>query len=112
MSQPMGIFHIPIAAFTILALVAGFCLMIAEPPRAAGDAEWAANVVPSVAGEPALLLKTEDSRFSAPRTEFQRVFTPGGAHGAVFVFHQPSFRLHATTGRIDIENTILLKLRI
>jgi hypothetical protein len=108
--------HAPIAAFTALVVMAGFCLA-AGPLRTAGFAAGKTinetdvtieSFVPSPAEEPALLSKTEDSQFTPPWTEFQRIFKP---RGEVFDAYRPAWGLGSKTGHVHLKNTILLKLR-
>jgi hypothetical protein len=104
-----------ITGFTILAIIAGFCFVPAEPPWAAGEtngiAGWADNFIPSAA-EPALFIKTEDSRLNVPRAEFQRILIPCGTHGTASESCYPPAGTNSNVSFTDIKTTILLKLRI
>jgi hypothetical protein len=109
-------FRILITGFTIFVAVAGFCFVSVEPPRAAGAANgvagWVDNFIPSAAEEPALFIKTEDSRSGSPQTEFQRMFIPCGTHGTASEICYPSAGTSSNISLTGIKTTILLKRRI
>jgi hypothetical protein len=110
------LFHIPAAVFTGIAVMVNFCL-VALPEAAEFAVEkpgggTVESFIPSPAEEPALLLKTEDPRFSSPWTEFQRIFKARGNQGGPFASYRPVWGISSSTGYINLKNSILLKLRI
>jgi hypothetical protein len=83
--------------------------------RAGNTEERIGNVIPSPAGEPALLTKTDDLRHMPLRTGSQRIFDPckpGGIYSTAFALCRPSFRTNSNFDYINVKNTILLRLRI
>jgi hypothetical protein len=114
------LFRVLTAAFTVLAVMIGFCFAALEPPQAAGFEiggtggliEEADNFIPSPAEAPALLTKTSDTQFVPLRTGFQRIFIPCGTHGAASAFYQLRFRTNSHVCYINVKNITLLKLLI
>jgi hypothetical protein len=71
------------------------------------------SAVPFPADEAAVLTKNGTAQFTPLRTGFQRIFIPGGIHGAVSAYYQSSPGVIPTIKYIpDVKNTIFLKLRI
>jgi hypothetical protein len=110
-----------ITVFTVLAVMVSFCLGAAEPLRNAGfGAEGTCSAgggldsfISSPAGEPALVIKTEDHQFASPQTGFQRIFNSCGIYGTDSAFYQLSWGINSAGNYyMDVKGTILLKLRI
>jgi hypothetical protein len=96
-----------------------FCLGVAEFPEAAwavggtdGIRGLADSFIPSPAEEPALLAKTEETRFSFLRTISRRILIPSGTRGLAFFCLSSARTGLQISNTIDVKNTILLKIRI
>ncbi|MDR2097750.1 MAG: hypothetical protein LBP37_04440 [Spirochaetaceae bacterium] len=106
--------------FTIIAVMAGFFVSAIEPARAAcfaytrtesGGGKLGGCTASPVNG-PALLTKTSVSGLTPLRTGYQRIFSPCGTHGAVFVFSRSCLETILSIDYAVVKKPILPKLRI
>lgn len=111
--------RIVITGFTIFAVLVSLGLAAMEPLRTAQYATEKADrgdgsldrSIPFPQEEPALLTM-EDPRLMPWRTGVQRIFMHGEPHKGALAFCQSPVTAALSIHRLDVKQTILLKLRI
>ena len=109
-----------LAILTGIAVMVCFSLAAAEPLRAAGlAAEWQGGLsrgvyyfFPGKTGDPALFAKSDDTRVSHLRIDYQRIVTPWGVNGLLDTFYLSQSKTSLKSGAVNKIEANILKLRI